>query len=138
MYLRQGKLDKRWDPYYRVIDQTGSVTFIIWDQISGKVKRARVNDLKLVGLKKWEIPKIKETNKRVRRTRWIKPPSETDSEPEIEIEHIPYIRTSIETQDTRNCSKYGFDNWDTEDEMPLAELPRIDREKQDTSSRTPL
>ena len=49
VHLRQGKLDKRWDPYYRVIDQTGPVTFIIWDQIRRKVKRSHVNDLKLAG-----------------------------------------------------------------------------------------
>ena len=122
MHLRQRKLDKRWDHYYRVIDQTGPVTFKIWDQISRKVKRSHVNDLKFAGLEEWEISKIKETNRRVRRTRWVEPPSETDSEPEIGIEYIPYIRTSIETQDTRNPSKYESDNWETEDEMPLAEL----------------
>ena len=57
---------------------------------------------------------------------------------EIETEHIPYIRTTIETQNTRNPSKYKSDNWETEDGMPLAEFRRIDREKQDTSSRTLL
>ena len=34
----------------RIIDQMGPVTFITWDQISGKVKRAHVNNLKLGGL----------------------------------------------------------------------------------------
>ena len=29
VHLRQGKLNERWDPYYRVIDQMGQVTFII-------------------------------------------------------------------------------------------------------------
>ena len=48
--MRQGKLDKRWDPYNRVIDQTGPITFIIWHQIRGKVKRLRDNYLKLAGL----------------------------------------------------------------------------------------
>ena len=57
VHLWQGKLYKRWDPYYRVIYQTGPVTFIIWDQISGKVKRSHVNVLKSAGLEEWEIQK---------------------------------------------------------------------------------
>ena len=32
---------------------------------------------------------------RVRRTRWVEPPSVTDFEPEIEIKHIPYISTLL-------------------------------------------
>ena len=135
VHLRQGKLNKRWDPYYSVTDQTGPVNFIIWNQISGKVKRAHVNDLKLVGLEEWEISKIKETNRRLRRTRLVELPSETDSKPEIDNENFPYIRTSVETQDTRNPSKYDCD---TEDEMPLVELWRIDRGKRNTSRRTTL
>ena len=49
-YQRHGKLDKKWSPYYRVIDQTGPVTFVVWDQRNERIKRPYANDIKLVGL----------------------------------------------------------------------------------------
>ena len=55
-HQRHGKLDKKWSPYYRVIDQTGPVIFVVWDQINGRVKRTHANDLKLAGLEEWEVP----------------------------------------------------------------------------------
>ncbi len=45
------------------------VTFVVWDQINGRVKRAHANDLKLAGLEEWEVPKEKEKKQRIRRTR---------------------------------------------------------------------
>ena len=45
VHQREGKLDRRREPYYRIIDQTGRVTLMIWDQMSG-VKREHANDLK--------------------------------------------------------------------------------------------
>ena len=59
-HQQHGKLDKKWSPYNRVIDQTGPVTFVVWNQINGRVKRAHANDLKLAGLEEWEVPKEKE------------------------------------------------------------------------------
>ena len=59
-HQRHGKLDKKWSPYYMVIDQTGPVTFVVWDQINGRVKRAHANDLKLAELEEWEVPEEKE------------------------------------------------------------------------------
>ena len=50
-HFRQGKLDSRWKPYHRIVEQTGPVSFIIWDQLSGKVKRTHANDLKLAELR---------------------------------------------------------------------------------------
>ena len=46
IHLREGKLSQRWKLYYKIVEQTGPVSFIIWDQVSGKVKWAHANDLK--------------------------------------------------------------------------------------------
>ena len=43
---RQGKLDQKWRPYYRIVEKTSLVTFVIWNQLAGKIKRVRANDLK--------------------------------------------------------------------------------------------
>lgn len=59
--LRQGKLSARWEPYYRIVDQTGPVMFVIWDQVSGKVKQAHANELKLARIDTWEGPELKPT-----------------------------------------------------------------------------
>ena len=66
--LREGKLDWRWEHYFRIVEQTGQVTFVIWDQMSGPVKRAHSNDLKLAKVNGWEnsIPKGNERmNRRI-------------------------------------------------------------------------
>ena len=47
IHLRDGKLDQRWSPYYRIVEQTGPGSFIIWDQLMGKVRRVHANDIKL-------------------------------------------------------------------------------------------
>lgn len=47
IHLRERKLDERWEPYYRIIEKTGSVSFLTWDQMSGRVRRAHAHDLKL-------------------------------------------------------------------------------------------
>ena len=36
--LRKGKLSPRWEPCYRIVEQRGPATFLILDQVSGKVK----------------------------------------------------------------------------------------------------
>lgn len=42
VHARQGKLDMKWRPYYKIVEKTSSVTFIIWDQISDTTKRVDV------------------------------------------------------------------------------------------------
>lgn len=44
VHIREGKLDQMLEPYYRIVEQTDSVSFVIWDQMSRKVER--FNDLK--------------------------------------------------------------------------------------------
>lgn len=45
-HVRQGKLNQKWRPYYRIVEQTGQVTFKFWDQLRNKVKIVHVNDIK--------------------------------------------------------------------------------------------
>ncbi len=82
MHYRRGKLDKRCASDYGIIDSTDLVPIIIWDQISRNVKRA--HDLKSLGLEARKIPRIKEINKEVGRTRWVELSMETDLETDLE------------------------------------------------------
>lgn len=47
--VRQGNLDQRQRPYYRIIEQTGAVTIKIWDQLRNKKKNMHANDIKRAG-----------------------------------------------------------------------------------------
>ena len=41
-HVHYGKLDIKWEPFYRVIEQTSPVTFVIENQLNGKTsKRTR-------------------------------------------------------------------------------------------------
>ena len=68
VHLREGKLDQRWELYFRIVQQTGPVTFVIWDKMSGRVKRVNANDLKLAKVNGRE--REKEEKSISCRTRW--------------------------------------------------------------------
>ena len=35
---RQGKLDQKWRPYYRIVEKMSPVTFVIWNQLAGRLR----------------------------------------------------------------------------------------------------
>ena len=47
----------RWFPYHRIVKQTGPVSYMVRDQVSGRLRRAHAQHLKLAKLDKWDIPK---------------------------------------------------------------------------------
>lgn len=55
IHLREGKLYQRWKPYCRIMELTGPASFVIWDQMAGKIKRAHANDLKLAEKSDWGV-----------------------------------------------------------------------------------
>ena len=55
IHLRDGKLDQRWNPYDRIVEQTGPMSFMIWDQLTGKVRRVHANDIKLAEIGEWKV-----------------------------------------------------------------------------------
>ena len=63
---RTNKHSSRFIPYFRIVKQTGPVSFIIRCQLSGKLKHVHMQHLKLANLTKWHIPP---RDKRIRKTR---------------------------------------------------------------------
>ena len=139
-HVRHGKLDMRWRPYYRIVEKTGPVSFIIWDQISGTRKRAHANDLKLAEIDEWKVPRIKEPDKPLRRQKWVVPPPETDSDDDMQLENIPYIRDPVESfsHEAEESPSHDLEGWETEDDIPLAEVRRVEKEKENAESDVPL
>ena len=63
MYVKQqqkkSKLEGRWCPYYRIIEQTSHVSFKLKNQLDGTVTKAHAEHMRLAHLRDWEIPKDK-------------------------------------------------------------------------------
>ena len=111
-FLRKNKLDDKWVPYYRVIEQTGPVSYLLKNQLSGTTVKAHGRHLKLAKLD-WQVP---ETNREgLRRARLAVVPDEADEQPEKPCRrNIAIERRRVEREDSS----------DEEDLIPLSELQR--------------
>ena len=90
IHQRDAKLDQRWNPYYRIVEQTGPMSFMIWDQLSGKVKRVHANDIKLAEIEEWKVGSVETKQKKLRRTTLVEPELlRSDSEVSEEIKISP-------------------------------------------------
>lgn len=84
-HVRQGKLEQKWRPYYRIVEQTGPVTFKIWDQLRNKVKN---NDIKRATIEVWGIPEVTVKERPIRHVTLAGPSrdlGENDSEMQVEL-----------------------------------------------------
>ena len=95
VHQREGKLGPHWEAYFRIIDQTGPVSFVIGDQMTGRTKRVHANDLKMAEEFYWEetvaptVPKGRKNKRPVRKTTLVRPAEEEESEEEdIEPEEV--------------------------------------------------
>ena len=110
-------------PYYRIIDQTSPVNFMIKNQLTGKTTKAHAEQIRLARLE-WEIPK--QAHKQNMRNATMAVPVETDSD----------IKSSSESDDDTPLAKiakrYNRENEtsDEEDNILLMELGKCLRAKQ--------
>ncbi|MEW8548330.1 MAG: DDE-type integrase/transposase/recombinase, partial [Candidatus Thiodiazotropha sp.] len=115
-HKRQGKIDKNYHPYYRIIEQKSPVTYVIRNQLDGTTEKVHADHLKLAKIDQWTIPKTA-TGQPIRKAAYVVPPPSDDSlsessesEPENPQEKlIKYARNERE------------DSGD-EDDIPLMEL----------------
>ena len=137
IHMRDGNLDQRWSPYYRIVEQTGPVSFIIWDQLTGKVRRVHANDIKLAEIEEWKVDGIATKQKKPRRATLVESELlESDSEASEEIEISPTTLQRL-TEITRppvglsekatinpsdNEKENRSSDWEPDDEIPLAQL----------------
>ncbi|CAG2228657.1 unnamed protein product [Mytilus edulis] len=52
-HLKKNKLDNRWTPYFRIVDQTSPVSFMIKDQLTGVVRKAHAEHLRIAKIDEW-------------------------------------------------------------------------------------
>lgn len=78
-HRRTGKHDKRWVPYYRIIEQTGPVSFIVKNQLNGTTTKAHARHLHHAKLDEWEIPQNL-GGRVLRQTQYVVPPENVSEE----------------------------------------------------------
>ncbi len=116
-HLRKNKLEARWQSHYRIIEQTGPVTFIIKNQLTGKTMKSHAEHLRLSNLD-WQVPQDPE-ERNLRRARYVVPPtfSSTDSSSNDDDTDD---NTPLKKLIARN--KHVRQNSSDEDDIPLMEL----------------
>lgn len=125
-HLRKSKLEERWKPYYRIIEQTSPVSFIIKNQLDGTTTKAHAEHLRLAKIDEWELPQTPNARK-LRKAAYVVPPessSEENSERESD-EELPLIKIAKRYRRERNSSSSS-----DEENIPLMELKKIMNEKQ--------
>ena len=100
---KYGKLEDKWMTHYRIMEQTGPVSFVVRNQLTGDVRRVHAEHLKLADLQDWPMP-IPRT--KVRKARYVVDPEITDSD------------------DTEAYMTAEESSPEDEDNIPLARLKR--------------
>ena len=135
-HARSGKLDIKWEPFYRVIEQTSPVTFVIKNQLNGKTIKAHAGHLKLAKIHDWEIP-LTATGKPRRKANFVVAPESDDSE-----ETEGSSESERENPIDKVVPKYRRerDDSDEEDDIPPMELrKRIrNRERREREETSPI
>lgn len=116
-HRRSNKLDTKWSPYYRILEKTGPVSFIIKNQMDGTTTKTHARHLKLAKIDEWQIPKDNAA-RLTRNTTYVVPPVESDSDMDSEDAEETGLKTAI-----RHKQQEREDSSD-EDDIPLAELAR--------------
>lgn len=111
-HRRTSKLDNKWTPYYRIIEQTGPVSFKVRNQLTGEVTKAHARHLRLANVDEWSLPKDN-IGRPLRKSTYVVPPEESSSD---ESEMEPALQRVIKrTRRERSDSE-------DEDDIPLTEL----------------
>lgn len=112
---RKGKLDIKWRPYYRIIEKTGPVSYVIKDQLSGSTSKVHAELLRLAQID-WD-ESLPVRDRTLRRGQYVIPPesvSESTSESE---DDLPLNQLAKKYRHER-------ENSDSEDDIPLMELAK--------------
>ena len=116
-HQRKGKLDKRWKPYYVVVEKTGPVSYKIRDQLTSSITKVHAEHLRAASIEKWDIP---DTQRPLRKIVLAAPVDSSDSDSESEAEHVDYP--------TRKC-RHQRDSSANESEVPVAERQIMTRQR---------
>ena len=78
-HQRRNKLEGKWQPYYRVVEKTSPVTYVIRNQLDGVAVKVHAEHLRLARVEEWEIP-TNDSKTPYRRAAYVVPPQESSEE----------------------------------------------------------
>ena len=110
-HVRKSKLDRKWQPFYRIVSQKSPYTFVIRNQLDGSIKESHVRHLRLANIDDWEITR-EDKERQMRKARMVASPDNSDSEPDAEP---PLAKLTKMKRRHRSGSS-------SEEDIPLLEL----------------
>ena len=110
-HVRKSKLDRKWQPFYRIVSQKSPYTFVIRNQLDGSIKESHVRHLRFANIDDWEITR-EDKERQMRKARMVASPDNSDSEPEAEP---PLAKLTKMKRRHRSGSS-------SEEDIPLLEL----------------
>lgn len=117
VYLRNhrkaNKLDSKWFPYFRIIEKTGPVTYVLRNQLDGTKVKTHERHIKAAHIEQWNIPQVE--GRRLRNTAYVVPPDESNEESgdDENPQDMVVRHKRLERSDSED-----------EDDIPLMELRR--------------
>ncbi|KAK7088948.1 hypothetical protein V1264_024660 [Littorina saxatilis] len=117
-HQRKSKLQSKWKPYFRVVEQPTPVTFVIRNQLDDKTTRVHAEHLRLAKIDDWQIPKDNLGRPR-RNVTYVVPPedSSTDKQSSESERETPLATLAKKYRQEREGSSQ-------EDDIPLMELSK--------------
>ena len=125
-HTRKSKLDRKWKTYFRIIEQTSPVTYIIKHQLNGSTTKVHAQHLRLANVNDWDIPKV-DTGRKLRAANYVVSPVAGSSSDSDLTDNNNVIHG---TKFLRKRYRRGRSDSSSEDDIPLAELRDIIRKKQ--------
>lgn len=149
---RQSKLQSKWKPFYRIIEQTSPVTFKIKNQLDGKVTKAHKELLRFANIDEWDIPKD-DGGRPLRKAAYVMPQDsesdngdadiDNDTNDESNQEPSSDVKSGAVSVSSDKDSLRANESFDEElsaesdgddENVPLAQLARKYRKERDNSS----
>jgi hypothetical protein len=112
-HVRKSKLDRKWEPYYRIVKQKSPLTYTIRNQLDGQTKETHARHLRLANLE-WKVSKP-EDQRRARRAKYVISPPSSDSSDLDQGVTDPLVKLAKRQRKHRSGSS-------SEDDIPLLEL----------------
>ena len=122
----RSKLEGRWRPFYRIIEQKSPVTYVLRNQLDSKTVESHADDIKLAKVDNWHIPET-EIGQPRRKAAYVAPPASDESlseagsaESESENAQEKLVRRA----------RHEREDSDEENEIPKMELTKRIRERE--------
>jgi hypothetical protein len=121
IHRKTSKLDNKWTPYYRIIDQTSPVSFRVKNQLTEVYHQGlpHARHLRLGNLEEWEIP-TENRGRPLRKSVYVEPPGQSvdASSSESSDSVLPPLNRAVKKK------RVEREDWSSEDDIPLMELKK--------------